>query len=441
MKDQNNENQNNKDQNKEEEVCGLLFDYGDKKNKEQEEIRNAVYRVHKIPNSLENSVLSFESLKSTQEKVYISKMVDNTFYSILNNNDKKFRDYQTIRSSFEEYISKSHSYIRKDGDSNQTNDDFKRNLAALISLRDVSRTLRVFQWLVESKAGRFLLSEKEEEREEEIFQKAIYLSLFVCYASRQTTNKDQYFEAIFERNDNLLGNCQNVIENSQEKLIESLEYDFSKKMIAKNIPLKENCLLIFVCVYAQIPLFIIGKPGTSKSISVEVIMESLKPPYEANNFAKKIELRTFRESFLQCSPITTTQGIEDVFKIAKSKTKENDLGVVILDEVALAELSPDLPLKALHSQLEESEKEISRINQDNKKIQDIIKENGGVSVVAISNWVLDPSNTNRGILLRRESTTQLGTTAQQILCTKTVGMNSMIPEIFASYLSKIYEKL
>ncbi|KAJ5066490.1 hypothetical protein M0811_13604 [Anaeramoeba ignava] len=40
---QNNENQNNEDQNKEEEVCGLLFDYGDKKNKEQEEIRNAVY--------------------------------------------------------------------------------------------------------------------------------------------------------------------------------------------------------------------------------------------------------------------------------------------------------------------------------------------------------------------------------------------------------------
>ncbi|KAJ5072896.1 e3 ubiquitin-protein ligase rnf213 [Anaeramoeba ignava] len=418
---QNNENQNNENQNKEEKVCGLLFDYGDKKNKEQEEIRNAVYRVHKIPNSLENSVLSFESLNSAQEQVYISKMVDNTFYSILNNNDEKFREYQTIISSFKEYISKSHSYIRQDGDSNQTNDDFKRNLAALISLRDVSRILRVFQWLVESKAGIFLLSEKENEQEEEedLFQKAIYLSLFICYASRQTTSKDQYFEAIFERNNNLLGNCKNVIENSQEKLIESLEdYDFSKKMIAKNIPLKENCLLIFVCVYAQIPLFIIGKPGTSKSISVEVIMESLKPPHEINNFAKKLELRTLRESFLQCSPITTTQGIEDVFKIAKSKTKKNDLGVVILDEVALAELSPDLPLKALHSQLEESEKEISRINQDNKKIQDIIKENGGVSVVAISNWVLDPSNTNRGILLRRESITQLGATSQQILCTK-----------------------
>ncbi|KAJ5066491.1 hypothetical protein M0811_13605 [Anaeramoeba ignava] len=368
-------------------------------------------------------------------------MVDNTFYSILNNNDKKFREYQAIRSSFKEYISKSHSYIRKDGDSNQTNDDFKRNLAALISLRDVSRTLRVFQWLVESKAGRFLLSEKEKEKEKNLFQKAIYLSLFICYASRQTTNKDQYFEAIFERNDNLFGNCQNVIYNSQKKLIESLDYDFSKKMIAKNLYLKENCLLIFVCVYAQIPLFIIGKPGTSKSISVEVIMESLKPPHEINNFAKKLELRTLRESFLQCSPITTTKGIEDVFKIAKSKTKENDLGLVILDEVALAELSPDLPLKALHSQLEESEKEISRINQDNKKIQDIIKENGGVSVVAISNWVLDPSNTNRGILLRRESTTQLGATAQQILCTKSVGMNSMIPEIFASYLTKIYEKI
>lgn len=50
-------------------------------------------------------------------------------------------------------------------------------------------------------------------------------------------------------------------------------------------------------------------------------------------------------------------------------------GVLLLEEVGLAELSPHLPLKVLHSILDEAR----------------------VSVVGISNWALDPAKMNRAV--------------------------------------------
>ena len=53
--------------------------------------------------------------------------------------------------------------------------------------------------------------------------------------------------------------------------------------------------------------------------------------------------------------------------------------VLLLDEVGLAEHSPDMPLKALHDILNDDE----------------------VVTVGISNWVLDPAKMNRAVCLQR----------------------------------------
>ena len=60
----------------------------------------------------------------------------------------------------------------------------------------------------------------------------------------------------------------------------------------------------------------------------------------------------------QCSQLSTPESVIEVFEVAKSfQTKEQDVGsyvsVVVLDEVGLAEDSPNLPLKALHPLLED----------------------------------------------------------------------------------------
>jgi hypothetical protein len=57
----------------------------------------------------------------------------------------------------------------------------------------------------------------------------------------------------------------------------------------------------------------------------------------------------------QCSPLSTSQGIEQAFEAAARYKREspNSIVVMLLDEVGLAEQSPHLPLKVLHKVLDE----------------------------------------------------------------------------------------
>lgn len=59
----------------------------------------------------------------------------------------------------------------------------------------------------------------------------------------------------------------------------------------------------------------------------------------------------------QCSQLSTPESVIEVFNTAMSiqrrKDTSNFVSVVVLDEVGLAEDSPNLPLKALHPLLED----------------------------------------------------------------------------------------
>ena len=59
----------------------------------------------------------------------------------------------------------------------------------------------------------------------------------------------------------------------------------------------------------------------------------------------------------QCSQLSTPESVTEIFKAAKRFQKKQDVtkyvSVVVLDEVGLAEDSPNLPLKALHPLLED----------------------------------------------------------------------------------------
>ena len=59
----------------------------------------------------------------------------------------------------------------------------------------------------------------------------------------------------------------------------------------------------------------------------------------------------------QCSQLSTPESVIEVFKSAEKfqSTQDTDsyVSVVVLDEVGLAEDSPNLPLKALHPLLED----------------------------------------------------------------------------------------
>ena len=59
--------------------------------------------------------------------------------------------------------------------------------------------------------------------------------------------------------------------------------------IAKNVALRENLFMMAICVELRIPLFLVGKPGSSKSLAKSIITESMKGKDSRNDFLKNFK--------------------------------------------------------------------------------------------------------------------------------------------------------
>ena len=129
------------------------------------------------------------------------------------------------------------------------------------------------------------------------------------------------------------------------------------KTIAKNAALRENVFMMAVCIELRIPLFLVGKPGSSKSLAKSIIQDSMQGMTSDNDL-----MRNFKQVHMfsyQCSQLSTPESVIEVFDTASSLQNKQGIeqggiiSVVVLDEVGLAEDSPNLPLKALHPLLED----------------------------------------------------------------------------------------
>ena len=127
--------------------------------------------------------------------------------------------------------------------------------------------------------------------------------------------------------------------------------------IAKNAALRENVFMMTICIELRIPLFLVGKPGSSKSLAKSIIQVSMQ-----GNASQSPLLKNFKQVHMfsyQCSQLATPESVVEVFNHAKkfqASSSQDDsqyVSVVVLDEVGLAEDSPNLPLKALHPLLED----------------------------------------------------------------------------------------
>ena len=59
--------------------------------------------------------------------------------------------------------------------------------------------------------------------------------------------------------------------------------------IARNAALRENVFMMAICVELRIPLFLVGKPGSSKSLAKSIINESMKGRNSSNSLLKKFK--------------------------------------------------------------------------------------------------------------------------------------------------------
>ena len=74
---------------------------------------------------------------------------------------------------------------------------------------------------------------------------------------------------------------------------------------------------MFVAVTTNIPLIIVGKPGTGKSLSSQLIYNSMRGEYSKDKFFR--EFPQIILSYFQGSESTKPEDIEKLFEIAENK--------------------------------------------------------------------------------------------------------------------------
>lgn len=108
-------------------------------------------------------------------------------------------------------------------------------------------------------------------------------------------------------------NFSQIIELEEDFIIDKVELD---KCIGKSRSLKENLFLFFISLGTIIPLIIIGKPGSGKSLSSHLIYKSMKGKYSTNKFFKLYP--SIIQSYFQGSK-SAPEEVENIFKIAEGK--------------------------------------------------------------------------------------------------------------------------
>ena len=370
------------------EKCGL--------SKSDDNDKELVYLVQPLPQSLLYYVFSFGRIDDIDEKKYIHSIIEKLFTE----------QEKDLHEAITEVISECHKYLRKTFD------------PSVVSLREISR----FSKCIEFFQKYFTIKNNFEQRSDNAKHnkiRSIICSTYICYYIRLTDEKkrsnfdnllrnsllkliinqlnddmkgkdlmeqikdEEFGKEILKRPEEIIRNFSDFLKIEQDYLLNKIELD---KGIGKNTLLKENVFLLFLSVITNIPLIIIGKPGTGKSLSAQLIDKSMKGIYSKNKFFKQFP--KIIQTYFQGSESTQPVDVENLFDKASNRLnyyKDNKLelpiSMILFDELGLAEHSKSNPLKVLHSKLEYSGKE------------------EGVSFVGISNYSLDAAKVNRALIL------------------------------------------
>ena len=187
-------------------------------------------------------IWDFGNVTDRNETRYISQMIE-THVKINTNLPQK----QVLVN----LLSESQAFMRKQKDE-----------CSFVSLRDVERTLEVFNWIESLKD--FLFPNIKELLRKSLapvsdFHIKCLLSLSISYYVRLDTARGKYSAKIC----NLLGHdvvCDDVMRSvfraAQEAILKEVKLDDT---IAKNEAVIENAMIMCLCIRLRIPLFLVGK--------------------------------------------------------------------------------------------------------------------------------------------------------------------------------------
>lgn len=359
------------------------------------------YRVHPLPEMMLDFVWDYGSLPLQEERAYIQRMVES----------KLFKPHENVLIQL---LGASQQFVRE-----------KEGSSCTVSLRDVYRCISLIKWFKDE----FIPQQHLDMEETEVLLRSFIMGLTICYLCRFSNADDRLayrerLSAVFSSNfidtysEKEIARCVRAEHNA---ILNRMDIP---KGTARNTALQENIFVMLVCILNKLPLFIVGKPGCSKSLSMQLIRNNMRGKDSKDEFFQKYP-RLFYSSF-QGSESSTSDGIMKVFERAKKFEKQDSdvLSLVILDEIGLAEISRFNPLKVLHSLLEPEG-----------------KDRPEVAVVGISNWSLDSAKMNRAIHLSRPDMNEdeLFITGQSIMesVASHRSLDSILKDIAKAYLDYI----
>ena len=392
--------------------------------------------VKPIPDRLLNLVMDFGQLSKEDEKFYIDSLVraENLFELADLNPAQDFDSRKVYKqselmdhrlknnkySNLSLLIHRVHSYVR-----------LKEERSG-VSLRDIKRVCLMFKWFRRNiyKIRDFLKDTQEEKFKARTFWitksdnfieiAASLCAVSVCYVLRMN-GYAEYQKELYQimhawatyaaKLESI--NYNNVIE-ALRQVSQAFLYNI-KKIIpsdtSQNQAFEENFITLLACYSMKIPLIIVGAPGTSKTLSTNMLLQSLDGNKEQYALLKDCE--EAESIYFGGSQTSTSEAVETLFDradnflnaekkrrqefeirvkaqpttgVKKALVYSNKAPVIFFDELGLAELSPHNPLKVMHSRLETNQ--------------------GKIAFIGVSNWKPDQSKLNRMVCLMRPDMTR-----------------------------------
>lgn len=212
------------------------------------------YKVQPLPEAMLDYVWDYGNLSDGDERTYIAAMVGERGLDIV------------------DVLSNSQKFMRK-----------HLGLAS-VSLRDVQRWISLYDWLQGDITARLKLNNRLGLKN--VSGRAKVLACSLCYycrlpkkelrkAYREMCCKYLRFRSEVGRS---FKNCklEEISEAKYLQILQEEEMDILKRMdiplgIATNSSLMENVFVVLVCILNYIPVFVVGKPGSGKTLALQII--------------------------------------------------------------------------------------------------------------------------------------------------------------------------
>eukprot|EP01105_Mastigella_eilhardi_P007620 TRINITY_DN1911_c0_g3_i2.p1 TRINITY_DN1911_c0_g3~~TRINITY_DN1911_c0_g3_i2.p1 ORF type:complete len:3679 (-),score=783.02 TRINITY_DN1911_c0_g3_i2:52-10641(-) len=164
--------------------------------------------------------------------------------------------------------------------------------------------------------------------------------------------------------------------------------------IAVNQALKENTFAVLCAVCTLSTLFIVGRPGSTKSRTLELLVRATEEHRRENSFLGLLNI-VIQKHVVQCSPYTTAHHVHSNARRAalaqltanKIHTATRRVVVLVLEEVGATLGSIHNPLMSLHSMIDHG------IEVDGRRVR--------LPIIGVSNYRLDASKMGRGRVVYR----------------------------------------